>query len=578
MSSGDSGPLSSLGRDARDILDIGVEWVELASKLDVGRYERDDKYHGTERGKPFTPMFLAYLYALVEDESLSGMHDHLESNPELAAAMGFDPNDLPSQSTFLPTRMKDRFSELEPELKTASREITQLARETGSPIGNPVTNIETDDDDDISQRTVDRLLRSGCKSVFENLYESGFFSFELPRPEEPIYDEEDLLSLETIAALDVISANDAGKEMGDMKNEDPNASEDPFYFDGPSGETLLESIKEMSVDEIGDMINDSLQKTYQRAKPKLQELNQATNVKLAIDVTYVAYHGEEGLDWVVGTPKHKDYQLCHKFATAVIVGENTHYVVAVEPLGSVEYMDNDAYPGNEKKNYRPGDITRRLLDRAVKYVDIRVVYADRAFLAADVLAALENSNLYYVIPAPVRDRLKRKVANYDTLKNGFEDDERDVQIYVEQEYPVRGVVRDQPGDTTIYTNLVILPPDEESDLDGPQPFVTNLSVDDELRLDRIQTVQKIERYDYRGGIESSYRSIKQCAANTTSKAIEVRWFHFAFGCVIYNMWLLVDFLTQARTGKIETRTKPRISLQRFLNRLSDQLKKRIRIE
>ena len=102
---------------------------------------------------------------------------------------------------------------------------------------------------------------------------------------------------------------------------------------------------------------------------------------------------------------------------------------------------------------------------------------------------------------------------------------------------------------------------------GPQPFVTNLAVSDELRIDRRETARKIERYSNRATIENSYSSIKQCAACTTSKAFEVRWFHFAFACVIYNLWLLVDFLTQERIGVIETRTKPRITLKRFLEML-----------
>lgn len=39
----------------------------------------------------------------------------------------------------------------------------------------------------------------------------------------------------------------------------------------------------------------------------------------------------------------------------------------------------------------------------------------------------------------------------------------------------------------------------------------------------------------RSAIENSYSSIKETAAWTTSKEFEARWFHFAFGCVIYNM-------------------------------------------
>jgi len=46
---------------------------------------------------------------------------------------------------------------------------------------------------------------------------------------------------------------------------------------------------------------------------------------------------------------------------------------------------------------------------------------------------------------------------------------------------------------------------------------------------------------------------------------------FAFGCLVYNLWLLVDFLTQERIGVIETRKKPRITLSRFLEFLKKEL-------
>lgn len=58
---------------------------------------------------------------------------------------------------------------------------------------------------------------------------------------------------------------------------------------------------------------------------------------------------------------------------------------------------------------------------------------------------------------------------------------------------------------------------------------------------------------------------------TTSREFEVRWFHFAFGCLVYNMWLLVNFLTQERIGVVKTRKKPRITLSRFLDWLDKEL-------
>lgn len=48
---------------------------------------------------------------------------------------------------------------------------------------------------------------------------------------------------------------------------------------------------------------------------------------------------------------------------------------------------------------------RKLLDIASNFVDVRVVYADREFHAADVITAFEERNLKYVIPAKKDDRV-----------------------------------------------------------------------------------------------------------------------------------------------------------------------------
>lgn len=138
---------------------------------------------------------------------------------------------------------------------------------------------------------------------------------------------------------------------------------------------------------------------------------------------------------------------------------------------------------------------------------------------------------------------------------------------------MHGTVKHGVSNERVSTTVVVLPPDDDDDTrgDSPQPFLTNLDVDDATPFDREWATEKIEAYSARGAIERSYASIKECAAWTTSKEFEVRWFHFGFACVVYNMWLLVDFLAQARIGVIETRTKPRITLSRFLEWLDKVL-------
>ncbi len=570
--------LNPLAKQAEEVIDEDTDWVTLAKHLDVTRYKYSDTYPEWHTSSPFRPMFLAYLWATVEQESLTGIPERLEKDPELARAFGFDPHDLPSPSTFKPVRITKRFSELETTVTLAAKQIRNIAAECGAPIGYQLAHTHKDvvaGDSVPSKRTINRMLRRKGKEVLNELKATAFPAIPLPRPDKPVYSKDELLSLEAIASIGGSAANGAGESMGDLKNPDPEL-DDPFYEDGPSGETLLDSIKEMSVDEIAKVMNFALQKTYTRAKPRLHQLdNFDTHVMLAIDITYVAYYGDrDEMEWVMGAPDDKEFDWCHMFATATIVGQNTHYTVGVLPLGSMEYADNEAYPSAKAQHFYAGDVVRQLVSIVNEFVDIRIVYADRAFHAVDVIHAFEEHDLFYLIPARKNDRIARLCKRFHSIKKGLEDDERDEPMYVQNDFAMHGKVKHGVSNARVTTNLVILSPDEDDTIhnpSSPRPFVTNVEVSDEIGLDRRETKKKVERYSNRAAIEKSYTSIKECAAWTTSPNYEVRWFHFAFGCIVYNMWLLVDFLTQERIGVIETRRKPRITLKRFMRWLETEL-------
>lgn len=578
-----SDPTTSIGRQADEIIEQGTKWTDLLSELDVRRYRRRDGYPEWHAATAFRPMFLAYLWGKVEGLSLTTIPERLEENPELAAAMGFELDSIPSESTFKPSRLEDdRFEELQSTVETAVEEICKLTADRGSPIGRGPYQLQSTGENDsgpVSERTEQRLLRKGGQEVLEELRTGVFPSISFPRPDDPIYDDEDLITLESLAAINRMAANEAGVRLGDKKNPDAEP-DDPFHHDGPSGETLLNAVKQMDVDGITRIINTALQKTYARAKPRLKEHEHdngsrfGTRAEVAFDVTYVAYYGDrDEMNWVQGAPEDKSYNWCHKFATAVIVGENTHYTVAVRPLGSTEYAATAEYPTRDK-SYYIGAVTRDLLSVVNRYVNVRLVYADREFHAADAIYCIQAYNIDYVIPARKdRHRIGPMCDDFQNLSRGY-DEENDTPLYVEKELPIHGAVKNKTSNSKVYTNLVILPPDDDDSTDeeeSPQPFITSLDVSDETAIDRRSAKKRIERYNRRGAIETSYSSIKEACAWTTSKEFTVRWFHFAFGCVVYNMWLLVDFLTQERMGVIETRKKPRITLKRFLNWLDDEL-------
>lgn len=548
-----SGGWGVLTQQADEVLDETATAVEVVSHLDCSTYARDDPYPEWHDSKPFGPMFRAILLGELDDASDAAVHRTLETDPGTAGALGFDPADVPDQSTLSRAR-NNRFSDLKQTIKVSCRQIQTLAARRGSPIGAPTSDSASTESTDSSKRTVNRLIRGKTREVLDELTTVVFPAIEFDRSENAIYDDEELLLLETLLGLTGTAANGGAETYGDYVNPDPEIDE-PFFEDGPTGETLLTAIKDLDIEEITEMVNRGAARVVTRAKPTIEFEHPAM---LAIDMTYIAYYGQrEELVRVQGAPEDKSYDWCHKVATASIVGDNVLFTAAMLPIGDADDHDPAAYAG-EDKSYRVGGVVRRLVDIVEECANLRIrrVFADREFHAADVVAALEERDLFYVIPAARDDRIKRFIARMN------EDVDGQKQVTTRDEYGIYGPVKDSGGvRKRAETTLVGLPPDE--DHDQTQVFLTNLDVNDEIRLDRRSTRRRIKRYTRRGGIENAYGGIKQFTPWTTSREYSVRLFHFGFAMLLYDMWLLVDLLVQRSLGIVEFRTKPRVIAPRF---------------
>lgn len=562
---------SPLAKQADDVIETGTEWPELGAELDVSRYRNRDPYpEWHAETNEFDPVFLAVLWAKTEDESVTGLHDRLRENPEIAEAFGFDLDDIPHADTFS-RAWRERFEDLQDTIEVAAKDIDRLATERGSPIGGR-TGLNPEETSGSSKRTEQRLLRRKTKEVLDQMADVVFPALDLPRPEKSIYDEEDLLELMTVMGIQNEAAHNGAVTNGDRLAEQKDIDlDDPFYEDGLTGETLLEAIKQLTVQGITGMVNSAAERALTRIKPHTEFPDP---VFMAIDMTYVAYYGDrDEMEWVSGAPSNKEYSWCHKFATATLVGDGVHMVVGMLPVGNPDWTNNDAYPGEEDKSYVVGDVVRELLKITNRYVDPKCVYADREFAAADVIAAFEDHDLTYMMPAPRNDRTKRWLERNVDVEQGI--------LATERDWALHGPVKHGASNERVTTNLVGLPgdpdedqygfgetpdgdddEDESGDEQAPVPFYTNTYVDDEIAVDRRQTRRKVEQYNRRGGIETAYKKIKEFAAWTTSKEFEVRLWHFGFAVLLYNAWLMVDFLVQ--TGlDVEFRSKPRITAERF---------------
>lgn len=151
-------------KQANTIIDENPNWITLAEQLDVDRYQAFDSHLGWhDGGTPFRPMVLVYLWATVEEYSLSSILRQLEQHSQLAEAFGFSPDELPSNSTCKPVRLDERFSDLERTVTVTVDRTRDVARQRSASISyppGPIDKNEMNESLDVSERTVQRLLRT----------------------------------------------------------------------------------------------------------------------------------------------------------------------------------------------------------------------------------------------------------------------------------------------------------------------------------------------------------------------------------------------------------------------------------
>ncbi len=106
------------------------------------------------------------------------------------------------------------------------------------------------------------------------------------------------------------------------------------------------------------------------------------------------------------------------------------------------------------------------------------------------------------------------------------------EIRDEEEIDSKDEIGDGAGFTVFQTN---------------HPDLADLTTDDDptREIERIHMITRFVRwYRRRQEIEVGYKKVKQFMAKTTSKQFGLRFFYFAFACLLYSIWRLVDLLVR----------------------------------
>ncbi|PSQ22528.1 hypothetical protein BRD04_04375 [Halobacteriales archaeon QS_9_67_17] len=527
----DATPYGTVYEQALTLIEDGADEFHLVRNLDFSSLSiYDDQYADWHTSYPLEAMVRAHLLRDLMGYTMTELHSHLRENPDEAVALGFE--SIPARTT-LGRAYRDRFDEeLVWFIEYTSEQVLEYAHEHGNPLG--MRALSPEEKTEASRRTEQRFIGEKTPEVINELRRLVFSELDLQRPDKGTqYDTATLLGVQSLMGLTQTAANQ-GSDMYRDRADDQD--------DTPTGETLLHYLKQLDTDDIVGLVDAAIGPMLAAARRHLEFDRPVT---LAIDLTYIAFYGEQDEAAntgpenervvVQGAPPSKEYKWCYKFATASIVGDNTKFTLAMRPV---------------VKGERLGKLVRELYWAAREHVTISEVYADAEFYAADVIEAFREAGVSYIIHAPHDERIARFI------------DRMDHDVAVKHAHAIYGPVAGGPTNSRTETTLAAVPK-----ADTPSEtvvFATNMDVDDEIGVDRRSTKRLINRYRRRWDIEIGYRSIKDFLAYTTSKEYSVRLFHFGFAVILYNMWLLVDFLLKVSFDELAYRIKPRLPAKRFM--------------
>ncbi|ELY69172.1 transposase (TCE33) [Natrinema pellirubrum DSM 15624] len=427
--------------------------------------------------------------------------DYLSACPELCDQLGLGA--VPDQST-LWRSWHERFTlELRETTETAARTILIKAQNTGVEIPRePERKLQYQDDGIASEDPDDRTILKQVETITDHVSRIVFPAFSLNRGEGCEIHENAYWGLQTYLGLrENLAANEGARSFIYESTRERT----------PLGHAHRDHIRNLSIPEVREMYRQSIRQLIDEVAGT-EEFFRAGIA--AIDITEAApFTGDRTghEDEIIGTKENTD-EYAYQWATVQLVGNAVPLVLDARPVRK----------GESRKK-----IVEDLLDSAEELVHVDNVLMDREFDSQHVLEMISQRGLSYVVPK--RMQTSEKAQAKRLLQRGQVRYETDRKLHL--------------GKNEWHEATLIYRRKEKSKYDDHRQysvFMTN------------RASGHLTEYGYRWEIESGYRSIKRFMATTTSKNFGLRFFYFAFACLLYSIWRAVDLLVQVElTGEYE---------------------------
>jgi len=279
----------------------------------------------------------------------------------------------------------------------------------------------------------------------------------------------------------------------------------------PLGHAHREHIRDLSIEQVRAMYRQAINRLLDEVAETKQFFRAGI---VAIDITEAdPFTGDRTgyEDEIIGT-KEKTDEYVYQWATVQLVGNAVPIVLDARPV---------------RKGETRLEIVEDLLDSAEDLVHVDNVLMDREFDSQHVLEMISQRGLSYVVPKRMQTSEKAQAKRLlQRSRNRYETDRK---LHL--------------GNNEWHETTLIYRRKADAEHDDHQQysvFMTNCGSG------------HFTEYGYRWEIESGYRSIKRFMAATTSKDFGLRFFYFAFACLLYPIWRAVDLLVQVDlTGEYE---------------------------
>ncbi len=487
--------------DAHDDVEAFISWCPLYH-LDFSPHDAYPSWHA--KTKPAVPMIRALMVLELHDwKHETALIEYLGDHPDLVDALGFETT--PDQSTIWRARHERFGDELLQSIEECVASLCLLAAENG--VSVPVSNsssLKTDlqpleeSDDGPTQREIlqraDELTAEAQRRIFP--------AFSLNRAEQASIPEDAFWELQTYLGLgENLCANEGARSFLTESTRRQT----------PLGHNHRHHIRQFSIEAIREMYHAAMQRLLAETTSRSHFLGAAS---VAIDTTEASPFTGDRMgheDEIIGTKKDTN-EYAYQWASIQTVGRGPRVMLDARPV---------------RKGDTLVEIVADLLESAEDLVQIECVLMDREFDSQHVLEKIVERGHEYLVPK--RKQTSEKAVACRMEKHG-----------VETTVNKRGL---HLGKNEWHeTYLLYLPKQEYTGPieKGHERYVVFMSSEPVTG-----TVEgRVSFYSNRWEIEIGYKQIKRFMAKTTSKDFVLRFFYFAFGCLLYSLWRLIDHLVQ----------------------------------